>query len=740
MPFEPSPTAQDSGELKAPARQGHEAADPVPVKTAVPSDPLAPQPGMVQPGIVQPVVVSPATTVVTGELHSVTILASQKEAVQQIETASLQITAAERSITQRIIDDAKRAEPHSAALHSAEDARTPKIDISTLVVVTTEASKSKSSGLAYDQKNSDEKLSLLFSRPSDSQAKEQKSQEPQKSALLELKPNELKPLAEQKPFEARERPVGLVQEKPPAERALEAVRESKQERVSELEGIKRAVEPASPVLAQRSPSEAVAPAPAASAPVAPAAAPVASPVIKVNERQAEAVSPTQHSTRAIEPAVHVRQQVIEKITTPSSTRIEVIRVETPVDRRVATVSSHTPEVTTRVVMRNSTASTSSSPIEVVYRFVAAVRDRFSPASEVIPVRSVTTAAQAPRSSAITPDYRATPELRRADSSQKTIVPQPGSPVTRTARDVGSAPGITRAPTGTQATTSSRSSSPRVTNSAAVGRDMQPRASDRSGKETPLSARAVIRSQSRAAPERVSKALAAHHLADRKQSQLEARRTTDIVRQEKTTMAGTKITRISTKGVELAAKPGTTRERLLDKLRFSDGTPVEKVVREVARAVKNLFQPLAADTEIAPVVKSESDLEEMPKDIHARILEPEGDLEHDIEAKSTIPQDLEKERFPKLDPLKDEPIAIYTIRGSVFDNDSGVPEAGVIIRSGLLGTTTTDSNGNYSFENVPEGTFFIITAHARGVRFHPGFASGTVSGHTIRDFRAIVLTH
>jgi hypothetical protein len=188
------------------------------------------------------------------------------------------------------------------------------------------------------------------------------------------------------------------------------------------------------------------------------------------------------------------------------------------------------------------------------------------------------------------------------------------------------------------------------------------------------------------------------------------------------------------------RAGSLRERLVDKLRFSDGTPVEKVVREVARAVKNLVQPLAADSEIAPVVNKESDFEEMPKEHQEIILEPEHEREEGIELEQLIPQNLEKERFPKLDPLKDEPIAIYTIRGNVFDNDSGKPQAGVVIRSGLLGTTTTDGNGNYSFENVPEGTFFIITAHARGIRFHPGFASGTISGHTIRDFRAIVLSH
>ncbi len=726
-------------ELLVPAAEP-KATAPEPVKPPTAPDPLSQPPGM------QLQTPPPAPIQTPQDLQATTQSNALKALAKDFDNTSALMAAAERSATQRIREEAKIQELPTTVHIRVEEVRTPKVDISMLVVVTTETTKAKVAALAHDAKHQEERPSPLFSRPSEKPEKDSKVQEPQKSAILEPKPNELKPLAEQRPFENRERPLGLVQEKPPPDKALEAVRDSKQERVTNVDGIKRVGEqtPLAPPPQPQplSPSLSPAPATANSAPHVSSPAALSQPTLKIPERQSELPSQPQSNKVAAESAAQAKAQVVEKSMPAPSTRIEVIRVESPAEHRPAAagaprqsaeISPRASETTTRVVLRAPSTGVASSPIEVVYRFVAAVRERFAPSPEINQVRHPST----PRS-ASAPDSRIVVHAGSGEArSQNTLGPT-GTTLPRSER-ILTGTGTVHAQPRSHVETAPRPPSSRGVTPTALGREAQPRLQDRATRDIALPRTGAATSVSRASSERAIKVQASHQHTERKQSQAEARRTVDILRQEKTTIAGTRITRVVRSG-QVPIRAGSLRERLVDKLRFSDGTPVEKVVREVARAVKNLFQPLAADSEIAPVVTKESDFEETPKEHQEMILEPEHEREEGMETEHMIPQNLEKERFPKLDPLKDEPIAIYTIRGNVFDNDSGKPQAGVVIRSGLLGTTTTDGNGNYSFENVPEGTFFIITAHARGVRFHPGFASGTVSGHTTRDFRAIVLSH
>ncbi|MDD2942802.1 MAG: hypothetical protein PHC51_07540 [bacterium] len=70
------------------------------------------------------------------------------------------------------------------------------------------------------------------------------------------------------------------------------------------------------------------------------------------------------------------------------------------------------------------------------------------------------------------------------------------------------------------------------------------------------------------------------------------------------------------------------------------------------------------------------------------------------------------------------INTYNITGQIVVD--GTPVAGVIIDGGALGTTVTDSSGNYAFNNVAHGTNYTISAHHNYYTF-PSNISGTLTG-------------
>ena len=81
---------------------------------------------------------------------------------------------------------------------------------------------------------------------------------------------------------------------------------------------------------------------------------------------------------------------------------------------------------------------------------------------------------------------------------------------------------------------------------------------------------------------------------------------------------------------------------------------------------------------------------------------------------------------------------YTVRGRA--TAAGQAVAGATINGGALGTTTTDSSGNYSFANVPYGTSYVINISKNGYSFGTARASGTVIGTTSADFLATVIKY
>jgi len=75
---------------------------------------------------------------------------------------------------------------------------------------------------------------------------------------------------------------------------------------------------------------------------------------------------------------------------------------------------------------------------------------------------------------------------------------------------------------------------------------------------------------------------------------------------------------------------------------------------------------------------------------------------------------------------------YTISGTVTEN--GQPLSAVSISSSELGTdTVTDSDGHYSFSNVPYGTNFTLTPGKENYAFTPTSAAGTISGDATYNF-------
>ena len=79
-----------------------------------------------------------------------------------------------------------------------------------------------------------------------------------------------------------------------------------------------------------------------------------------------------------------------------------------------------------------------------------------------------------------------------------------------------------------------------------------------------------------------------------------------------------------------------------------------------------------------------------------------------------------------------PIAMGSIHGTVTDASSAAPIQGAVVTAGTR-STTTDANGNYSFPNVPTGTYSMTAAHSG---YGTGTASGvavTSGGTTTRDF-------
>jgi hypothetical protein len=81
---------------------------------------------------------------------------------------------------------------------------------------------------------------------------------------------------------------------------------------------------------------------------------------------------------------------------------------------------------------------------------------------------------------------------------------------------------------------------------------------------------------------------------------------------------------------------------------------------------------------------------------------------------------------------------YNLTGQV--TLGGVGLAGVTISSVALGDTTTDSNGNFNYNNVTPATAYTITPSLTGYAFTPSSTSGTLNGDTTASFTAAVATY
>lgn len=75
-----------------------------------------------------------------------------------------------------------------------------------------------------------------------------------------------------------------------------------------------------------------------------------------------------------------------------------------------------------------------------------------------------------------------------------------------------------------------------------------------------------------------------------------------------------------------------------------------------------------------------------------------------------------------------------ISGTVYI--SSRPVSGVRIEGGILGVKYTDSNGQYSFDDLATGTAYTISAKLNNEEFAPTSASGTVSGEVTQNFSAV----
>lgn len=80
---------------------------------------------------------------------------------------------------------------------------------------------------------------------------------------------------------------------------------------------------------------------------------------------------------------------------------------------------------------------------------------------------------------------------------------------------------------------------------------------------------------------------------------------------------------------------------------------------------------------------------------------------------------------------------YKISGHVLFKDKGLK--GVTIDGGVLGQTTTDPDGGYSFTKVGVNTQYVLRASLGGYIIRPGEQSGTLGADTVVDFTASATT-
>ncbi|MDD2942633.1 MAG: hypothetical protein PHC51_06670 [bacterium] len=74
---------------------------------------------------------------------------------------------------------------------------------------------------------------------------------------------------------------------------------------------------------------------------------------------------------------------------------------------------------------------------------------------------------------------------------------------------------------------------------------------------------------------------------------------------------------------------------------------------------------------------------------------------------------------------------YSISGTI--TSSGGPLSCVAINGGALGTSTTNSSGDYSFSNIPHVTSYTITPTRALYAFSPALASGTLTAAAVHNF-------
>ena len=73
----------------------------------------------------------------------------------------------------------------------------------------------------------------------------------------------------------------------------------------------------------------------------------------------------------------------------------------------------------------------------------------------------------------------------------------------------------------------------------------------------------------------------------------------------------------------------------------------------------------------------------------------------------------------------------SLRGVV--SIAGIPANGIVVDAGTLGTTTTDSYGQYSFDNLPRYTYYSLRVAKDGVTFSPQSNNGQLLISTNVDF-------
>jgi hypothetical protein len=86
--------------------------------------------------------------------------------------------------------------------------------------------------------------------------------------------------------------------------------------------------------------------------------------------------------------------------------------------------------------------------------------------------------------------------------------------------------------------------------------------------------------------------------------------------------------------------------------------------------------------------------------------------------------------------EDTTVTVHRITGYVYSASTGLPIAGVTVKSGISGTRTTGLLGDFSFDNIPEGSSYSVSVSKAHYEFNPPTKSGVLWLSTHLEFAAV----